>query len=234
MVYLWSKINQSVLACLDRCLLCQRPGRRLCVDCSRDLPWNDQACQHCALPLPHAEPLCGQCLNQPPPYRALSVFRYAFPADRLLARLKYHGRLEPGQVLGGLLADVVTAGNDAIPDLLLPVPLHPERLRERGFNQAVELARPLAKALGLPLELQLLARHQHTRMQKSLNARERHANLRHAFRLDSSRYEALGQPRSVAIIDDVLTTGATASAISRLLLQAGVTDIRVWTLARTP
>lgn len=219
---------------LSHCLLCQAPGQDLCLACCQDLPWNQQACHHCALPLSAGQSLCSACQQEPPPFTALSLFRYEFPVDRLLARLKYHGRLSPARVLGGYLAEAISADSRLRPELILPVPLHPSRLAERGYNQAAELARPVARSLGLPLEHKLVERVKHTAMQKGLDAAARAQNLQEAFGLNTRRYEQLGRPRRIALLDDVLTTGATAAAISRLLRQAGVEEVMLWSLARTP
>lgn len=237
MVYLWTKFTQSLLPFPRFCLLCASPceGRRdLCGQCLADLPWNIQSCSVCALPLASSQKICGACLASPPAFECRAVFRYAFPMDRLLARLKYHGHLTPARVLGELLAEFLIEDDTPRPDLLLPVPLHDERLRERGYNQATELARPLARALGLPLEHRLITRVKATAMQKGLSADERERNLRRAFSIDQERYRALGSPKSVAIIDDVVTTGATIEALARVLREAGVEQVQVWALARTP
>ncbi len=232
MVY--NAIRERLSRAFSHCLLCQTPGHELCPACSADLPWNTQACRCCALPLEAGPALCASCQQEPPPFQAFSLFRYEFPVDRLLARLKYHGRLSPARVLGGYLAETLVGRQAATPDLILPIPLHPARLGERGYNQATELARPLAKTLGLPLEHRLVRRVKLTAMQKGLDAQARAQNLRGAFRLDRARYEALGRPARVALLDDVLTTGATATEISQLLRQAGVQEVQLWSLARTP
>lgn len=234
MVYLWSKCKQMLFPHNGFCLLCSTATTRrdLCSDCSRDLPWNTQACTLCALPLPSGQPVCGACLADPPSYRCRTAFRYAFPVDRLVARLKYHGRLAPARVLGELLAEALIIESEARPDLLLPMPLHPSRLRERGYNQATELARPLAKQLGLPLEHRLVRRIKATAMQKGLSANERQQNVRKAFEVDAARFAAQGRPARVTIIDDVVTTGATVESLSQALLKAGVQDVRVWALTR--
>jgi ComF family protein len=234
MVYAWSKFKQLILPDGGFCLLCQSatPAQDLCPACRRDLPWNTHACTLCALPLAAAQSVCGACLASPPPYRCRTVFRYAFPLDRLVARLKYHGQLAPARVLGELLAEAGGDSSDGRPDILLPVPLHPERLAERGYNQATELARPLARRLGLPLEQALVRRDKATIMQKGLSAAERERNLRRAFSVDTARYEALGRPRAVMIVDDVVTTGATITTLANALLKTGVETVSVLALTR--
>lgn len=234
MVYQWLKSRLPALATLPGlCLLCgaSTPGTDLCPACRRDLPWNHQACECCALPLASPQPRCGACLADPPPYRCRALFRYDFPLDRLLADLKYHGRLPPARALGELLAAHIEPPSAST--LLLPVPLHPERLRERGYNQAAELARPLEKKWGLPLEHRLVRRVKATSMQKGLTAEERARNLRQAFVVDQERYRELGSPTHITLVDDVVTTGATATTLARALRQAGVTELAVLALART-
>jgi len=234
MVYLWSKFRRALLPHNGFCLLCNSAtaSRDLCPGCSRDLPWNTRACSLCALPLPSGQAVCGACLAEPPAYVCRATFRYAFPLDRLLARLKYHGKLAPAKLLGELLAESLIVEGEASPGLLLPMPLHPKRLRERGYNQATELARPLAKQLELPLEHDLVRRVKATTMQKGLSAAERQVNVRNAFEVDMVRYEALGKPGVVTIIDDVVTTGATMDSLARVLLKAGVSKVRVLALTR--
>lgn len=232
-VYIWSEIKRLLLN-NGYCLICEQStsAEDICAACKADLPWNNAACTLCALPLPGGQPICGSCLANPPPYRCLTALRYAFPVDRQLARLKYHGQLTPSRVLGQLLANRNWPADIPRPDLLLPMPLHAGRLRERGYNQATELARPLAKRLKLPLEHALVTRHKATTMQKGLSAAERQHNLRNAFQFDSARYEALGKPRHVLVIDDVVTTGATLHSLTKTLVKGGVERVDVLALCR--
>lgn len=233
MVYDWSNFRQPATSCL----LCERPGgpHALCPGCLADLPWNHTACRHCALPLPAGQPACAACLATPPlQARTLAPLRYEFPVDHLVAGLKYHGRLAHAPLLGALLRDHVLATVPDLPDLLLPVPLHRGRLADRGYNQALEIARPLARATGLAQETRLLQRRRATAPQMSLDADTRARNPQGAFSLDRARLAQLGNPQHVAIIDDVMTTGATLREIAGLLQQAGVSRIEFWVVARTP
>jgi len=230
------KIKQA-LQPPSSCLLCEAPASTLtlCCGCLQDLPWNLHACERCAIPLPEELLLCGECRPRPPPQQAaLAPLRYVFPVDSLIAGLKYHRQLAHAPVLSQFLLEAIQAADKPLPQLILPVPLHPQRLADRGYNQALEIARPLAKTLGLPLETRLIHRERHTRAQRSLTAVARRHNLEQVFALDRNRLAALGHPTHIAIVDDVLTTGATVGAMASLLQRHGVTDIDVWCVARTP
>ena len=213
-----------------RCLVCAEPGSRgqdLCVACRTDLPFNTLACARCALPLPAAG-LCGACLRQPPPFTAgRAVLVYRFPADRLLPRLKFQGDLAAGRLLSQLMVEVLA--DAPRPDALVPLPLHPSRLRQRGYDQALELARPVARALGLPLRTDLLRRVRATAPQSELDAASRRHNVRSAFAARAGNL-----PRHVALVDDVMTTGATLAEASRALLRVGVARVDLWVAARVP
>ena len=211
-----------------RCLVCGERGastQDLCVHCRAALPWNRSACTLCALPLTGGMPACGACLQRPPPFGASrAVFRYAFPLDRLLPRFKFHGDLAAGRLLVQLMAEHLA--DAPRPLALVPVPLHPARLRQRGYDQALELARPLAHRLDLPLCADRLRRRRATAAQTRLDARARHRNVRDAFEM------AGPIPAHVALVDDVMTTGATLAECARVLGQAGVARVDVWVVAR--
>lgn len=224
-----------------RCLLCAQGSddmRDLCSDCAADLVRNRSACARCALPLPIAAPLCGECLRKPPPFdAAFAPFEYAHPLDLLLTRLKFGNSLAAGRVVAELwiaaLRDALRSGGiAALPDVVLPVPLHVDRLRERGYNQALELARPLAQALQLRLVTDLLQRERATSAQTDLDAAARRRSLRDAFALFHAKDRAL--PPHVALVDDVMTTGATLRECARVLKRAGVARVVVWAVARAP
>lgn len=220
------------------CLLCGAPGargRELCAGCHAELPWNRSACTRCAQPLPAgtAKPaVCAQCLTHPPVFdAALAPFRYERPLDWLITGLKFHQRLGNARLLGELAADLLVPAFRKLPKqrphLLIPVPLHESRLRQRGYNQAVELARPLARRLGVPLDLTGCTRGRATAAQMELDAKHRALNVRGAF----SCTLQLRQKR-VAIIDDVVTTGNTVNEFARVLKKAGAARVEVWSLAR--
>ncbi|TWH99127.1 ComF family protein [Luteimonas cucumeris] len=215
-----------------RCLLCGEAGasgRDLCPACAAALPWNRSACRHCALPLPLAADACGQCLRHPPPLQEIhAALIYDFPADRLLPRLKFHGDLACGRLLSQLMIDACV--DLPRPQVLVPLPLHRARLRSRGYDQALELARPLARALAIPLSDRVLRRRRDTVPQSRLDAAARRRNLRSAFAVDA----AIALPDHVTLVDDVMTTGATLHAAANALHRAGVARVDAWVCARVP
>lgn len=217
-----------------RCLHCGAPGaagRDLCADCRGLLPHNACACPRCALPIPQPAPACGRCIKRPPPASmALAPFVYADPVDRWLPRFKFARDLAAGRVLAELLLEDprLPALIDGI-DALVPLPLHRARLGERGYNQALELARPLARALDLPLRQDWLQRVRATAAQTGLDARARRRNLRGAFVADAAM-----RGQRVLLIDDVITTGSSMLEASRACRRAGAVEIRVLAAARAP
>jgi len=235
MVYQWLENGLSALY-PPTCLLCGSdgaPGRDLCPGCASDLPQNRNPCPRCAEPLPPDAPagsLCGGCLRSPPAFDACRApYLYAPPVDWLIGRLKFQGRLVSGRLLAALLADDLARGDGPLPELIVPMPLHARRLRERGFNQAAELARPLGRRLGIAVALDGVRRVRAGAPQSSLAKTHRRANIRGAFALTGPLSAA-----HVAIVDDVLTTGASADELARTLKQGGADRVDVWVLARTP
>ncbi|HPF72457.1 MAG: ComF family protein [Lysobacteraceae bacterium] len=214
-----------------RCLLCGQPGhagRDLCQACHNDLPFNHSACAHCGIPLPTPAEACGTCLKRPPAFDATrAVFRYGTPVDSLLMRLKFHHDLAAGRVLGELFADELAAHSGGV-DALLPVPLHSRRLGERGYNQSLELARPLARSCGLPLLRTGLQRHNATAPQTGLDRKARLQNLHGAFSWVGDK----PPPARIALIDDTMTTGSTVGECARVLKRAGAEQVLVWVVAR--
>lgn len=230
-VYIWLKNTQH-------CLLCDEPSDNplaLCSACEAELPWLGSHCRVCALPLPVSGLACGACLSKPPAFtRVEAAWRYDFPLDALITRFKHQAQWPLGRLLGELLSHHLQhAFSEGLPrpDLLLAVPLSSRRLRQRGFNQAELLARWLGVNLQLPVNEALLQRQQDTPAQQQLNAAQRRRNLRRAFQLaPNSPVKGL----HLALVDDVLTTGATADTLSRLLLRAGAARVDIYCLARTP
>lgn len=211
-------------------MLCGLPDEQasLCARCRDVLPRNDCACRRCAAPLDAPSPGadCGACQLNPPAYHAArAALRYAFPVDVALKRLKFRQRLLFATVFADLLVPVL---NRAFPDsdALVPVPLHRRRHVLRGFNQADEICRPLARASGLPMITNVIRRRP-TRPQSGLTAIERRRNLRNAFAIRG------GLPgRCPLIIDDVLTTGSTCNELAKALLGAGAERVGVLVVAR--
>jgi ComF family protein len=206
------------------CFLCRGAATDLlCAPCDADLPRLAQpCCPRCALPSPRGE-LCGRCLNEAPHYDAtVAALRYEFPADVLVHALKFRGEL----ALAGLLGNILSQRIDPLSvDMVIPVPLSAARLRERGYNQAVEIARAVLPA---KLDLALCVRSRDTPAQTDLPDAERRRNVRGAFRCTR---EIAGQ--GVAVIDDVMTTGATLEEIAAVLKDAGAGRVVNWVVART-
>lgn len=220
-----------------RCPNCLATGATdgLCRACRADLPRNHSACRSCALPLPDiaAGLYCGECQKQPPPFtRARIPWRYEFPVDRMISRYKYRGQRHYGRPLmaglAGYLEEAFEAEPGLRPQALIAVPMHPARRRQRGFNQAQDVAEYLGQALEIPVLTGVLRRTRKTQTQRGLDRSARLQNLAGAFVVDGSL------PASVALVDDVVTTGATARALGSLLLAAGVEHLELWALARTP
>lgn len=224
--------------CIDRllphsCILCglqPESGRDICQGCITELPHHGPACQRCAMPLTSAlANTCGNCLRQAPLLSSsLAAFRYQYPVAEVIYRFKSGGKLACGRVLAHLLADRVRASptTPGAGSVLVPIPLHPQRLRQRGFNQAERIARVLGDRLDLPVTTTLLRRIRGGSEQKQLRASARRSNLQAAF-------EAVSRaPAIVVLIDDVITTGATVNAAAAELLGNGAREVHAWCLAR--
>ncbi len=214
-----------------RCLLCGAAADDdgLCGDCRSELPRNAPCCARCAEPLAQPAPLCGRCLRRAPPWDAAwAPFRYAWPLDALETRFKFGGDLAAGRTLAAQW--IAQAPSAPLPQALVPVPLHVSRLRRRGYNQALELARPLGRSLGLPVLVGALARTRATAAQTELDRAARRRNVRGAFAVKTGA----ALPAHVAVLDDVLTTGTTLAECARVLRRAGVARVDAWALARAP
>lgn len=217
-----------------RCVICGAAGMDdmdICDHCYRKLPWLRSACTQCALPLAgHSGDRlkCGRCLQKMPSFdHSLSLFSYEQEVIRLIHQLKFNEKLVCARLLGGMLTDAIMRHESALPDCILPVPLYRTRLRRRGFNQSIELARPVARAFRLPLETQSVIRHRNTHSQTGLNKKQRRHNIRGAFvTVGSLDYD------HVAILDDVVTTTSTVNELANLLKRAGVGRVDVWSIAR--
>ncbi|MDT3734602.1 MAG: ComF family protein [Denitratisoma sp.] len=210
------------------CTVCGKgSGERLvCAACEADLPHlAGPLCPVCALPAAE-DAVCGACQGAPPHFDATTAaFRYAFPVEHIVQGLKYRHRLPlAGWLAETLMGRVAAAGVDC----LIPLPLSAQRMRERGFNQAQEIARPLARRLGLPLVSDACARVRDSAPQASLPWKERQANIRHAF---ECRLDLTG--KTIAVVDDVMTTGATLNEFARTLKLHGAARVENWVVART-
>lgn len=209
------------------CLLCgaSGDGAALCPACADTLPRLAQpACPVCALPVPLPGP-CGACLGTPPHFDAtLAHWVYDFPLDTLVHSLKFGHRLP----IADFFAQALLTGEIPAGDLLLPVPLSDTRLEERGFNQSLEIARLLGRALGRPVSTRDCVRSLHTTPQSALPWKARRKNMRHAF---DCRRDLTGL--HVIVIDDVMTTGATLDELARTLKNHGAAKVSNWVVART-
>ena len=214
-----------------RCLPCgARSGRNLdlCQACEHELPFNQPCCRRCGMPLAADAVACGRCLQKPPLADAIRTpFLYAFPLGTLIQRFKFHSDHPAGRLLGDLFAQHLEVP-EALPDCLLPVPLHVTRFRQRGFNQSTLLAQALAARIGIAVRADLLVRQRETAAQTGMDARARRRNVRGAFALARATL-----PARIAIVDDVVTTGSTTDEMTQILRKAGVRWIEVWALART-
>lgn len=209
----------------QHCALCATPcgDALVCRECDAALPRLGLACPGCAMPMPGGVS-CGRCLARPPPWdRACAAFAYAFPLDRLLVAMKYRGTLAYAEFFAQALAQSIRQ----LPEAIVALPLAASRQRVRGFNQAAEIARRIARMLDLPL-LDGLARTRDTPAQAALPWRERRRNVRAAF---AALPVIAG--RHVAIVDDVLTTGATLREAARAARAGGAGRVDVWVVART-
>ena len=230
-----SALEAARLALPQRCELCAGvSGTELvCNACMRDLPWLSSACPVCALPTSTGG-VCGPCLSDPPPFNAtIAAFSYAFPIDRLIHSLKYQGRL----ALAEWCAETILARRELAnpgagiisrPHHLIALPLAIDRQRERGYNQAQEIARVISARTGIPLLPRGLSRVRATPPQAALPWTERAKNVRGAFlcELDLSGL-------TVALVDDVMTTGASLTEAARILKASGAASVENWVIART-
>ncbi len=209
------------------CALCGTPSHDgiWCKACAAELPHlGDNHCPVCALPTPQGN-ICGHCLRHPPPFdHTVAAFAYAFPVDKLVQALKFSENL----TLALQLADALAQRIDERPAAIVAMPLHPQRLRERGFNQSELLAQHLARFLGIPVLPDACTRIRNTAPQSTLPWKERDKNMRKAFTCNLDL-----QGKHVAVVDDVMTTGASIGALSATLRRAGATRISAWVVART-
>jgi ComF family protein len=199
----------------------------VCPGCRHDLPTLPaDRCPRCALPTPNGE-VCGHCLRQPPNFdRAEAVFQYAYPVDCLIHALKYRGELAAARFLGESLAQRLDGRASA--DLIIPMPLHQARIKQRGFNQAAEIARQVAEQIGLPLSSRAVTRVREGPPQTDLPLDERARNVVGAFvcEIDLTGLR-------VALVDDVMTSGASLNELAKVVRAAGASEVSAWVVART-
>ncbi|HZX25602.1 MAG TPA: ComF family protein [Telluria sp.] len=236
----WRRWLSAVLraALPSHCALCGMAARELvCEPCHADFVARPQArCPCCANPFDAAPAArCPRCIARTPAFDAtVAAVDYGPPLDQLVLRLKFAAELAAAPWCARALADAVRARPELpLPDLLCPVPLGAARLVERGFNQALEIARPLAQELGLPLAPRLVARRIDTRAQSSVAPRERESNIRNAFAL-IPQSAVLVRGRHIGLVDDVMTSGHTLGELAALLKRHGAARVTNYVFARTP
>lgn len=236
----WQKLLHQLIP--TYCLLCSRRlgERLLCDDCEMDLPWLNyqRACQQCAIPLTTDSRFCGHCLHRPPAFqRAFIPFLYDYPLDYLISSFKYRRNLTSGKALASLLIPFMQNAYDDSdcewPSLILPVPLHWRRRLVRSFNQSSLLSGALAKGLPITSLDNGCRRRRSTPSQKGLDRQQRQKNFRGAFTLQPAAAATI-QGQCIAILDDVVTTTATARELANLLLKNGAREVHLWAVARTP
>jgi ComF family protein len=201
----------------------------VCRACLNDLPWHkNTSCPQCGLSSDGN--VCGSCLNSPPDFDVTkAVFLYAYPIDAMMLRYKYGNNLNFGDTFGEFLAEKVNA-EDCLKniDLIIPMPMHPQRLKERGFNQALEIAKVLTKNCKEKLDYKSTIRQTLTPPQASLPLKERVKNIKGAFKVNANL-----AGKRIAIIDDVMTTGASLNELAKTLKKAGAAHVECWVVART-
>lgn len=234
-------LQRLMAAVPSRCAVCGAwPAQPVCPACRRRFALPQPRCRHCALPLPGTPSpaaggpgwgLCGTCLRAPPALDAcFAAVPYAYPWSGLVARFKFEGEPAWAATFAGLLQDLPDAAQEiAACELLLPMPLSPRRLAERGFNQALLLARRLEPRR---TDAALLLRLRDTASQAALDRRQRQANVRGAFGIEPLRQPQLRGKR-VLLVDDVMTSGASLHAAASVLRQAGAARVAAVVVART-
>ncbi len=223
------------------CALCGHNNERaICEGCQAQVfQLQVRRCRRCALPLSDdgsaTDVICGACLKKPPSFDATVVATdYAAPLDRLALALKFGSRLELAPLLADMIRDTLLHNREvALPSRLTAVPLGSRRLTERGFNQALEIAKPLSRSLGIPVDARLLVRQRETRAQSLLHPDERHANMRRAFLVPADAIERV-RGQHLGVVDDVMTTGETLDEVAATLKRFGATRVTNFVFARTP
>ena len=232
MVNNWFDIIQYSLLSTS-CILCNKPGMKhidLCVACYNALEKMEDRCYCCANPFAihnSAPRLCGKCQKNLPAFnKTYSPFIHQGTIRYLINQLKFNGAYKNSRLLGLLLANYLEK-NAELPELIIPVPLHSNRYKQRGFNQTHEIAKTIAKELNVAINISCCQRIKNTPHQISLTAKQRLKNIKNAFLITK-----LPSVNHIAILDDVMTTGATANELARLLKSAGINRVDVWLCAR--
>jgi len=234
-MHIYTQLFDSALPHL--CILCGYTTANTCLicnPCQRDLPALPHSCRQCAQFLRFtdiSQLKCGACLSEAPPFDVThALFPYESPVDSLITKLKFQQQILYAKAFAELMAKRIKTDwyrHQALPDLIIPIPLHPARLKERGFNQSLEIARHLAKSIKLPLDYQGIKRIKPTLAQSGLSAGARKRNIMQGFSV-SGNYHGL----NIALVDDVVTTGSTVQECSRMLKKSGAASVHIWCCAR--
>lgn len=231
------QVIATLLPC--SCVLCSKTCKTLvCPDCHQQFFKDTTSrCDQCAIPISSADnrQRCGDCLTSVPNFdHTIVVCNYAAPADQLILAYKFGHRLAIATLFAEMLRDAALKEHQqSLCELLCPVPLGGQRLVERGFNQSLEIAKPLSHHLGVALYPKLLRRSRETAQQSSLHPDDRHKNVRNAFTLDSAAIELI-RGKHIGVVDDVMTTGTTLNEIAGLLKRFGAAKVSNYVFARTP
>lgn len=243
------------------CELCLQPHhtpKLICPTCSDALPYNSSACFRCGIPIWHNAPdeirddmtdidsttsaqLCESCYQAPPPImQTRCAYRYEFPIDQLISRMKYQNQPHLVRLLCQAIPSLIHHDDPlrgSLPQALIPIPMYPSRQRQRGYNQANYIAAELGRALGIPVLYNVIEKCRDTAPQHTLSAAQRRRNLQGQFTLTRHASKQLGPYQHIALVDDVITTGATCNEAARCLLADTACDIEMieaWAIARTP
>lgn len=211
-----------------RCVLCSAQQQdSLCQACKASLPALDSSCcALCLTPLPTFT-YCGACLNTPPLWHHIVAgYRYVFPIDVMIQKLKYGLDLTLTPILANFIVSKIS--NNSLPDAIIPVPLHSEKIKIRGFNQAIEISRYVSKQTGIPVLSNICFRIKNTPSQTELPWKKRQQNVRNAFKCQSDLTN-----KHIAILDDVMTSGATVNALAKEIIKQGAAKVSVWVAARS-
>ncbi|PJD96039.1 MAG: amidophosphoribosyltransferase [Legionella sp.] len=213
------------------CVLCRqfhKDNMAVCKDCIAFFPTLTHGCSLCAYPLPQSHhPICGHCIKNPPWFnQTITMYPFIEPLRGLLHRFKYKNGLYLSSFFGQLILNGWQKRQTPLPQCFIPVPMHPKKIRTRGFNQTVLLARFLSRQLHIPYYLDLCQKTIHTQPQMELDKRKRASNMQQAFRVNPQHHT------HIALIDDLLTTGNTANQLAKQFKQAGAQTVEVWCSAR--
>lgn len=226
-----SKIHLNHFFFPPRCLLCHLTTKKdesICSNCFEHLPKSTCRCFICGIILNKNEHSCIQCQITPPPFdRTIALFDYKPPISTLIKSFKFHQQLAIRKFFAEAWIDVLNTNTNDIPSLIIPVPLHTKRLKQRGYNQIVEIVKPIARHFKIPISKNDIIRIKNTEPQSSLSQYEKTNNLVNAFKVTHQNL-----PKQVALFDDVMTSGATMTALSHCLKKSGVEKISVYCCAR--